>query len=102
MMPLGRGAFGEVVLVKKDEQLMAMKIMKKRKYNGLIHLVLTEKEIQRKVKSKFIVSLKYAFQTFDKLFIVSEYCDGGDMRALISSKMRLSETDARLYLAEIL
>jgi len=60
-MPLGRGAFGEVVLVKKDESYYAMKIMKKRKFNGLINLVLTEKEIQRKVMSKFIVSLKYAF-----------------------------------------
>lgn len=79
-----------------------MKIMKKRTFNGLIHLVLTEKEIQRKVKSRFIVSLKYAFQTFEKLFIVSEYCEGGDMRALISSKIRLSESDARLYLAEVI
>jgi len=61
IMPLGRGAFGEVVLVKKDESYYAMKIMKKRKFNGLINLVLTEKEIQRKVMSKFIVSLKYAF-----------------------------------------
>lgn len=60
-MPLGRGAFGEVVLVKKDDSYYAMKIMKKRKFNGLINLVLTEKEIQRKVMSKFIVSLKYAF-----------------------------------------
>ena len=45
IMPLGRGAFGQVVLVRKEEQLLAMKIMKKRTFNGLIHLVLTEKEI---------------------------------------------------------
>ncbi|CDW78002.1 protein kinase domain containing protein [Stylonychia lemnae] len=102
LMPLGRGAFGEVILVKKEEQYFAMKIMKKRKFNGLINLVLTEKEIQRKVMSKFIVSLKYAFQTFDKLYIVSEYCAGGDMRGLLSQKQRLSESEARLYLAEIL
>eukprot|EP00347_Sterkiella_histriomuscorum_P010575 403375751 len=88
VMPLGRGAFGQVVLVKKDDALFAMKIMKKRTFNGLINLVLTEKEIQRK--------------TFDKLFIVSEYCSGGDMRALIANKVRLSESEARLYLAEIL
>lgn len=102
IMPLGRGAFGEVVLVKKDDSYYAMKIMKKRKFNGLINLVLTEKEIQRKVKNRLVVSLKYAFQTFDKLFIVSEYCAGGDMRSLISNKTRLSETEARFYLAEIL
>ena len=61
-----------------------MKIMKKRKFNGLINLVLTEKEIQRKVKSRLIVSLQYAFQTFDKLYIVSEFCHGGDLRALLA------------------
>ena len=32
-----------------------MKIMKKRKYNGLINLVLTEKEVQRKVRHRFVV-----------------------------------------------
>lgn len=45
IMPLGRGAFGRVILVSKDNQYYAMKIMKKRKYNGLLNLVLTEKEV---------------------------------------------------------
>ncbi len=52
---LGKGAFGQVNLVKKDGIYYAMKIMKKKKYNGLLNLVLTEKEVQRKVKHKFIV-----------------------------------------------
>ena len=115
VMPLGRGAFGEVILVhdridnsqdseigEKDRKLYAMKIMKKRKYNGLINFVLTEKEVQRKVRHKFIVKLAYAFQTFDKLFIVSEYCPGGDMRALLVNKKKIPENEARLYLAEII
>jgi hypothetical protein len=45
IMPLGRGAFGKVILVAKDNTYYAMKIMKKRTYNGLINLVLTEKEV---------------------------------------------------------
>lgn len=60
-MPLGKGAFGEVLLVQKHSHYYAMKVMKKRKYNGLINLVLTEKEVQRKVKHRFVVQLKYAF-----------------------------------------
>ena len=79
-----------------------MKVMKKRKYNGILNLVLTEKEVQRKVKSRFVVELRYAFQTFDKLYLVSEYCHGGDLRGLIKQKKRLNEEDAKLYLAEIL
>lgn len=80
----------------------AMKIMKKRKYNGLINLVLTEKEVHRKVRHRFIVRLVYAFQTFDQLFIVSEFCPGGDMRSLLVNKKKFSEAEARLYLAEII
>ena len=61
IMQLGRGAFGKVILVVKDNTYYAMKIMKKRKYNGLLNLVLTEKEVQKKVRSRFIVPLRYAF-----------------------------------------
>ena len=67
-----------------------------------MNLVISEKEILRKVKHRFIVSLKYAFQTFDKLFLVSEYCAGGDLRFMLAYKKWFTEEEARLYLAEIL
>jgi len=114
-MPLGRGAFGEVILVrqrdseriedgKDDGKYFAMKIMKKRKYSGMLNFVLTEKEVSRKVRHKFIVRLAFAFQTFDKLFMVTEFCSGGDLRALINlkNKQGLPEGEAKLYLAEVL
>ena len=42
---LGQGAFGEVYLVEKDGRFYAMKALKKRRYNGLINFVITEKEV---------------------------------------------------------
>ena len=54
--------------------------MKKRSYNGLLNFVISEKEISRKVKHRNIVKLRYAFQTYDKLFLVTDYCGGGDLR----------------------
>ena len=114
IMNLGRGAFGEVVLVKKRDsqqdddkgKYFAMKIMKKRKYSGLLNFVLTEKEVSRKVRHPSIVRLFYAFQTFDKLYLLTEFCPGGDLRALLSSKgapkKGLNESEAKLYLAEVL
>ena len=68
----------------------------------MINFVLTEKEVARKVRHRFIVRLAYAFQTFDHLYMISEYCGGGDLRALVAKKKRLPESEARLYLAEIL
>ena len=34
--------------------------------------------------------------------MITEYCGGGDLRALVSMKKKLNESDARMYLAEIL
>jgi serine/threonine protein kinase len=82
---LGRGAYAEVFLVQKNEthNFYAMKRMKKRTYNGLTRFVITEKEVQRKIDNRFIIKLHYAFQTFDYLYLISDFCPGGDIRALI-------------------
>lgn len=61
IMGLGSGAFGKVFLVKRNDSFYAMKVMKKKAFNGLMNLVLTEKEVQRKLKSRFVVQLSYAF-----------------------------------------
>lgn len=60
-MPLGSGAFGNVFLVEKDGTHYALKAMKKRTFNGLLNFIMTEKEVQRKIKHRFVVKLRYAF-----------------------------------------
>ena len=67
-----------------------------------MNFVITEKEIQRKIKHRFIVKLRYAFQTYDKLYLVSDYCPGGDLRSLINKTKGLKEDEARIYMAEII
>ena len=81
-----------------------MKRMKKRTYNGLTRFVITEKEIQRKINHQFVTKLHYAFQTFDYLYMVTDYCPGGDMRKVMNQQAngRLSEDQARIYLAELI
>lgn len=83
---LGRGAYAEVFLVQKVDtnNFFAMKRMKKRTYNGLTRFVITEKEVQRKIDNKFIIKLHYAFQTFDYLYMVTDFCPGGDVRSLLN------------------
>ena len=105
---LGTGAYAEVYLVERLHsngdragKFYAMKRMKKRTYNGLTRFVITEKEIQRKIDHKFVSKLHYAFQTFEYLYMVTEYMPGGDMRSVMNQQMhgRLSEAHARIYLA---
>jgi serine/threonine protein kinase len=48
------------------------------------------------------VGLNYAFQTRDKLFLILEYCPGGDLGKVLEQEKRFDEARARIYLAEIL
>jgi protein-serine/threonine kinase len=54
------------------------------------------------MKHPFITKLHFAFQTDVKLFLVLEYCPGGDLGNLLSKKRRVSEDVARLYIGEII
>lgn len=88
---LGSGAYADVYLVERlgptgerTGLFYAMKRMKKRTYNGLTRFVITEKEIQRKIDHRFVTKLHYAFQTFDYLYMVTDYYPGGDMRSVIN------------------
>ena len=51
-----------------------------------------------------MTKLHYAFQTFEYLYMVTDFCPAGDMRTVINQQPngRLSETHARIYLAELI
>ena len=103
---IGKGSFGEVYLVSKagSGQLFALKVLKKEKMisHNLIRYALTERNVLTYIKHPFIVSLKYAFQSNDKLFLVLDYCPGGDLSSRLLIEKRFSESQARIYICEIL
>lgn len=79
---IGRGGFGEVRVCrnKKTKEIVAIKKMKKSEMviqNQLVH-VRTEKEILT-TNNEWIINLKCSFQDFDYLYLVMEYCQGGDL-----------------------
>jgi serine/threonine protein kinase len=67
-----------------------------------VKYAITERNVLSYTKHPFIVGLNFAFQTRDKLFLILDYCPGGDLGKLLSNEKRLSEARARVYLAEIL
>ena len=85
---LGKGGFASVYLVcfKHDPQhKFAMKVMSKDHItkNNQIEHIMTERNILAKTKSPFIVDMQYAFQTDDKLFLIMEYVQGGNLDGYI-------------------
>ena len=103
---LGKGSFGEVYLVEKlpEGNFFAMKILHKRKIMGqnLVRYARTERDVLSYFDHPFIVSIAYAFQTPEKLYMILEYCPGGDLGSVLKREKKLSEERAKLYMAEII
>eukprot|EP00826_Nyctotherus_ovalis_P014336 TRINITY_DN1398_c0_g1_i9.p1 TRINITY_DN1398_c0_g1~~TRINITY_DN1398_c0_g1_i9.p1 ORF type:complete len:385 (+),score=52.67 TRINITY_DN1398_c0_g1_i9:1148-2302(+) len=101
---LGKGSFGEVYLVKREEKLLALKVISKQvtKEQSLVKYIHTEKIVQSKLDHPFIVKLHCTFQTRDYLFMVMDYCPGGDLGQVLQRESRLLVDRARVYLAEVL
>jgi len=103
---IGRGAFGKVFLVTKKDtgQLYALKALKKHvleKRNQRIHTS-TERQILAEVDSPFLVQLRFAFQTLDKLYMVMDYMPAGELFLHLRRAGRFTEDRTKFYAAEIL
>ena len=103
---LGKGAFGKVLLVRKNDepgQLYAMKVLKKAELSEAkqrLH-TLTERNILATVKHPNVVRLKSAFQTKQRLYLVLEYCPGGELFFNLQESGRFGERKARFYAANV-
>lgn len=83
---LGTGSFGEVFLVEEiaTKELYAMKVLSKEKIHeqNLLKYAFAEKEIMAemtKIEHPFVVKIKYTFQTNDNLYMIMQFCSGGDL-----------------------
>jgi len=63
---------------------------------------MTERNVLSVTNHPFIVKLNYSFQTNDKLFLILDYCPGGDLAEHLSNEKRFSEERAKIYLCEII
>ena len=60
-----------------------------------------EKAILQKIRHPFIVSLHFAFQTEDKLYMVLDFVNGGELFFHLKKEGKFDEERVRLYAAEI-
>ena len=104
---LGTGSFGRVLLVRflTNNHLYAMKILSKTqiKLKRQQEHTRTERDLMVKVNCPFVVNIKFAFQDQSKLYIVSDFMQGGDMFFhLHSEKKKFSEQTAKFYIIELI
>ncbi|XP_035826923.1 serine/threonine-protein kinase MRCK alpha isoform X4 [Aplysia californica] len=103
---IGRGAFGEVAVVKEksSENVYAMKILNKWEMLKRAETACFKEERDVLVYGdrRWITNLHYAFQDDNYLYLVMDYYCGGDLLTLLSKfEDRLPEDMCKFYIAEM-
>ena len=102
---LGKGSFGEVLLVKlkANNKYYAMKILIKKQVklrHQEIHTK-SERDLMVKINCPFIVNIKFAFQDDFKLYIITEFMQGGEMFFHLHKEKKFSNEKTRFYIIEL-
>nr|AML78837.1 putative LOV domain-containing protein [Larrea tridentata] len=106
--PLGCGDTGSVHLVelKGTGELFAMKAMEKSIMlsRNKVHRACIEREIISELDHPFLPTLYASFQTSTHVCLISDFCPGGELFALLDKQpMKIfKEESARFYAAEVL
>ncbi len=104
---LGKGTFGTVLLVKQQTtgRLYAQKQFKKASltvHKRLVEQTKTERSILESVnRHPFVVKLYYAFQDHEKLYLILEYAQGGELFTHLAQERMFTEEVASFYMAEM-
>ncbi|KAH8695364.1 putative serine/threonine protein kinase [Talaromyces proteolyticus] len=107
LMCLGKGTFGTVLLVRHRAtgRLYAQKQFRKASitvHKKLVEQTKTERMILESVnRHPFVVKLYYAFQDHEKLYLILEYAQGGELFTHLAAERMFSEDVAAFYMAEM-
>ncbi|KAK8201145.1 kinase-like domain-containing protein [Phyllosticta paracitricarpa] len=105
---LGKGSYGTVHLVKHKAtgRLFAQKQLKKARLTvtkKLVQQTKTERAILENVnRHPFVVKLFYAFQDHEKLYLILEYAQGGELFHHLAMERMFTEEVAAFYMAEMI
>ena len=98
---IGKGSYGKVFLVQKNEnkKVYAMKSLRKDVIlaNDKIESTLLEKDILLEADHPFLVGMEYVFQTDQKIFFVMKFVRGGQLFMHLRKAKQFTEDQAKFY-----
>ena len=110
LLVIGRGAFGEVTLVRTstsksgDGKIYAIKSMKKEhmRHKHQTHHVRAEREALSMADDRYqwLTHLHHSFQDESNLYMVMDFMPGGDLMGLLIREDTFSEGCTRYFMAE--
>ncbi|KAJ3412287.1 Serine/threonine-protein kinase 33 [Chytridiales sp. JEL 0842] len=102
---LGQGSFGTVRILfdkSNDTIVHACKMIRKKRGSRLSYeQQQREVAIMKIVRHRHIVQLREVFETPKKVFLVMEFCEGGELVEKIRMRRYCSEPDARVIMTRI-
>ena len=106
---LGKGAYGKVFQVRKISGsncggIFAIKSVNKSRIASSqtdIRHTKAERDVLVQTEHPFVVKLYYAFETKKRLYLVQEFCRGGELFRRMEVERMMLEEHARFYLTEI-
>eukprot|EP00297_Palpitomonas_bilix_P003246 CAMPEP_0113894872 /NCGR_PEP_ID=MMETSP0780_2-20120614/17003_1 /TAXON_ID=652834 /ORGANISM="Palpitomonas bilix" /LENGTH=563 /DNA_ID=CAMNT_0000885549 /DNA_START=74 /DNA_END=1766 /DNA_ORIENTATION=+ /assembly_acc=CAM_ASM_000599 len=102
---LGKGSFGKVMLVrhKQSAQIYALKVLSKELIAARkqVEHTKSERNVLQSIQHPYMVRLRFAFQTPQKLYMVMDYLNGGELFFHLKNEGRFDEDRTRVYVAEI-
>lgn len=104
---IGMGSFGKVLAVrsKSTSTVYAMKVISKRllkRKSSYVENIQVEREILTKIRHPFCATMHCSFQSKEKLFLIMDFCAGGELFVKIGMEGIFLESEARFYIAEII
>ncbi|CAK74826.1 unnamed protein product (macronuclear) [Paramecium tetraurelia] len=103
---LGKGAYGTVYAGRNivDNKIVALKVVDKKilQTDYATQLIASEIEIMKLIEDKNIVRLIDVLQSVNNTYIVTEFCNGGDLREYLKKRKSIPENDAINVLKDLL
>nr|XP_015200858.1 PREDICTED: maternal embryonic leucine zipper kinase isoform X1 [Lepisosteus oculatus]XP_015200859.1 PREDICTED: maternal embryonic leucine zipper kinase isoform X1 [Lepisosteus oculatus] len=100
---IGTGGFAKVKLGRHilTGEKVAIKIMDKKELGDDLPRVKTEIEAMKNLSHQHVCRLYHVIETTKKIFMILEYCPGGELFDYIIAKDRLSEDETRIFFRQI-
>ncbi|XP_069486573.1 maternal embryonic leucine zipper kinase isoform X2 [Ambystoma mexicanum] len=100
---IGTGGFAKVKLARHllTGEKVAVKIMDKIALGEDLPRVKTEIQAMKNLSQQHVCRLYHVIETSKKIFMILEYCPGGELFDYIIAKDRLTEDEARVFFRQI-
>uniref|UniRef100_A0A673LHJ8 Maternal embryonic leucine zipper kinase n=1 Tax=Sinocyclocheilus rhinocerous TaxID=307959 RepID=A0A673LHJ8_9TELE len=101
---IGSGGFAKVKLGRHilTGEKVAIKIMEKKDLGDDLPRVKIEIEAMKNLSHQHVCRLYHVIETSSKIYMVLEYCPGGELFDYIIAKDRLSEEETRVFFHQII